>query len=225
MLEMLERGEKTLKLGDVIDDPAFERRLLRLAREYERRIGLLVDRDGWEQRTEGKWSSIPKLLEVMRQQNRPMTYREVMEYLPIPYTNKTRWATRSRFTYLTKCGLMHIHDEIEAYNNIWSPRFVLEDVAKGEVAERAAKLKTWFDNEVDKLEAMRMRRSCIAATALDGSMGIGVGNEAERNKQIVLLRRRGLRYSQIAELYGVSHQRIGQIIQRAIKTSLTQRPA
>jgi hypothetical protein len=200
-----------VKLGDVIDNRTFERKLLTLAKEFERRVGLLTEGQLKLARDRG----VPALLRVLREHARPMTYREVMEYLPISDSSHSRWAFRSKFTQTQKRGLIRIYDYVEAYNNIWSPRWVLEEVAKGSVGERLAKLKDWFDGEVDLLDGMRLRRSCVAITAFAGSLGWS----QERNREVIKLRGMGMTNREIGGRFGISAQRVDQIIQWAIRTS------
>ena len=192
-----------MKIGAVISDTQFEKRLNQLVNRLAKKADDLAAPSGF----------MGQLYRAIADSEEPIGYTAVAEIIGLEPTAKNRWHVHTRLGYLKQNGWIEEDGRSEpGYNNLTHRTYRATPKHEKKYLPSAVKK---FNERVDALQARRTRTACLAVTLRPAMAHIST-----RERNILRARLDGMTLSQIGEQHGVTRERIRQIIERDVEECL-----
>jgi len=202
-----------MRIGHVIDDATYEKKLNQAVRWYTKRCEALRLPAEHSKPTTPNTLRMAQIVQVVRAAPRPVDYVYVAEVLDVG--REAHWHISSRLVILTKWGWLREagRGPVRYYCKQGA---LLYEANPPEYARRKALARATeaFFARVDRLDARRMRRSCMASHLVVPDWWDSM---ADRNALILQRRLSGQTLGQIGDDVGLTKERIRQIVERSIE--------
>ncbi len=176
----------------------YQDRITRIAEEFARRI-----------RNSHPNGMLGDILKIVHNAGRPVTRREVEQELGIG----NRLAVYGRLWLLERRGFVRVSGGTPSPRG---PNGTLFEFQTDKSSYKVRKAQEWLEREISKAELeARSLATCVASSLnFAGS---------ERNRQIVEMYSRGVRKSDLAARFGITQERVRQIVAAAINRKITSK--
>ena len=191
-------------MGRLLDEADYEVGLNDLVARFEIKCA--------ELQTLGKRAGpeLSRVLELARSSTKPLTYREIMAKLKLPETRANRWKAASWLTCLTARGyLRRVESTVRSHRkpNRAINAYTFDLFGRSHRLEEAA---ARFLKAVEHLNCRRARNDELKVRIVNDRPGTEPFRD--RNRLLVAARVRGQSLAAIGREYGLSRERVRQIV-------------